>query len=245
MSGPQRNVYEDAERADSYARLGFPGTYWLAFRDLPELLREHAPGRRALDFGCGAGRSTRFLKALGFDAAGLDVSAPMIAQARARDRDGDYRLGPDGDFSGFAPGSFDLILAAFTFDNVPTREHKQRLLSGLAALVGRGGVLINLVSAPEIYLHEWASFSTRDYPENRAARDGDPVRIVMLDVPDRRPVEDVLCTEEGWREAYRAAGLALRRVHRPLGRAGEPVAWATETRVAPWRVDVLAPVRGA
>ena len=37
---------------------------------------------------------------------------------------------------------------------------------------------------PAIYVNEWASFSTRDFPENRNARDGDRVRIVMLDVPD-------------------------------------------------------------
>jgi len=33
-------------------------------------------------------------------------------------------------------------------------------------------------SSPEIYTHEWTSFSTRDYPDNERARDGDMVRIV-------------------------------------------------------------------
>ena len=31
------NVYEDEERARAYATLQFPGTYYLAFRDLPAL----------------------------------------------------------------------------------------------------------------------------------------------------------------------------------------------------------------
>ena len=60
-----RNVYEDAGRAEAYSRLEFPGTYFLAYRDLPALLGRHVGGRRALDFGCGAGRSTRFLRRLG------------------------------------------------------------------------------------------------------------------------------------------------------------------------------------
>ena len=55
------NVYHDPQRADSYASIGIEGTYYLAFRDLPEILAAHVSGRRALDFGCGAGRSTRFL----------------------------------------------------------------------------------------------------------------------------------------------------------------------------------------
>lgn len=239
LSEAPGNVYQDAARAASYAQLEFPGTYWLAFRDLPELLRAHARGRRALDFGCGAGRSTRFLKALGFDAAGLDISAAMVAQARLRDPSGDYRVTADGDFAAIDPGAFDLILSAFTFDNVPTREHKVRLLRGLGALLAPEGVLVNLVSAPAIYLHEWASFSTRDFPANRAARDGDRVRIVMLDVPDRRPVEDVLCTDEAWAEIQAAAGLRVRERRLPLGRAGEPFAWVSESRVAPWAITVL------
>lgn len=239
MSTGFQNVYDDAARAGAYAQLEFPGTYFLAFRDLPQILAEHAPGRAALDFGCGAGRSTRFLRKLGYEVIGVDIAEPMLARARAIDPQGDYRLVADGDLTGLEPGSFDLILSAFTFDNVPALGRKTSLLRALAGLLRPEGRLVNLVSAPEIYLHEWASFSTKDYPENRAARTGDPVRIVMLDVEDRRPVVDELCTEESYRQAYQDAGLELLRTHRPLGRPDEPFAWVSETRVAPWTITVL------
>lgn len=240
MSEPFGNVYDDATRAGAYAQLEYPGTYYLAFRDLPELIAAYVRGRRALDFGCGAGRSTRFLQQLGFETIGADISAPMLEQARARDPQGDYWLVPDGDLSSLPPESFDLVLSAFTFDNVPTREHKVRLLTGLARLLAPDGRLVNLVSAPEIYLHEWASFSTRDFPENRAARDGDRVRIVMLDVPDRRPVEDVLCTAEAWTAIQSESSLVPLQTHSPLGRSDEPHAWVSEARIAPWCITVLA-----
>lgn len=239
MSGEFRNVYADERRAEAYSGLGFPATYHLAFRDLPALIAEHVDGDRALDFGCGAGRSTRFLRDLGFEVVGVDVAERMIERARGRDPGGDYRLVPRGDLSGLEAGAYDLVLSAFTFDNVPMEE-KPPLFRGFRRLIGEGGRIVNLVSAPEIYVHEWASFSTTEFPENRTATTGDRVRIVMLDVEDRRPVEDVYCTGADYRGIYEAAGLELLDTHRPLGRASDPHPWVTETTVSPWAIYVLA-----
>jgi SAM-dependent methyltransferase len=233
------NIYEDARYADAYAKLEFPGTYYLAFRDLPALFAGHVRGRRALDFGCGAGRSTRFLRRCGFEAQSVDVSEDMVRQARAVDPEGDYRVIADGDLGLLDAGAFDLVFSAFTFDNVPGAEHKAGILRGLGRLLGPEGRLVNLVSSPDIYLHEWASFSTRDFPENRRARSGDVVRIINTALEDHRPVEDVIWTDDAWREVYGAAGLALVEALRPLAREGEAGDWVSETRIAPWVIYVL------
>lgn len=235
-----RNVYEDDRRASAYADLEFPGTYYLAFRDLPALFERHVRGTVALDFGCGAGRSSRFLTDLGFEVLGVDISEPMVIQARARDPEGKYAVIPDGDFSDLEDRRFDLVLCAFTFDNVPTVAKKLSLFEGLRSLLSERGRIVNLVSAPEIYVNEWTSFSTKDFAENRSARTGDAVRIVMLDVPDRRPVEDVFWTDSSYRELYGNAGLELLETHRPLGRASDPCTWVSETDVSPWAIYVLA-----
>jgi SAM-dependent methyltransferase len=212
------NVYDDAARATAYASLEFPNTYYLAFRDLPEILRRHATGRAAFDFGCGTGRSTRFLRRNGFAAVGVDLSPAMIEQARRHDPAGDYRPVDETGPTAFPEASCDLALAAFTFDNVPGRDAKVRLLSALRRLLRPSGVLVNLVSSPDIYCHEWASFTTRDFPGNLEARSGDRVRIVMTDVPDRRPVEDILWAHEAYLECYAAAGLKVIAAHHlPLG----------------------------
>lgn len=232
------NAYADATRAASYAELAFPGTYHLAFRDLPGLLGQPFAGARALDFGCGAGRSTRFLKALGFDAEGVDLSEAMLSQARQRDPQGTYLQVPDGDLSLLAPGRYDRILSAFTFDNVRV-ESKAPLFHHLARLLRPGGRLLNLVSSEELYRLEWASFSTAPFPGNRMARSGDPVFTVMKDVPDARPVEDVSCPEADFLRLYEAAGLRRVQAHRPLGLPSEPFVWMNETTIAPWRIDVL------
>ena len=239
MSNEFANVYDDGRRADAYAALEFPGTYYLAYRDLPAILAEHARGTRAVDFGCGTGRSTRFLRGLGFDPVGIDIAEPMLARARERDPGGDYRLVAEGTVGDLEPGSFDLALSVFTFDNVPSLEMKMSLFRDLGMLLRPEGRIVSVVSSPEIYVHEWASFSTKEFPENRRAGSGDRVRIVMLDVMDARPVEDVVCSDEDYGEVYRRAGLRVVETRRPLGIASEPYAWVSETTVPPWVVYVL------
>jgi SAM-dependent methyltransferase len=235
-----RNSYADMVRAGAYAGLEFPGTYHLAFRDLPALIGPVAAGDTALDFGCGTGRSSRFLRNLGFRVTGVDISADMLAHARAADAHGDYRLVPDGDVSALAGAGFAVALCAFTFDNVPGEDRKTALFAGLRNTLRPGGRIVNVVSSPELYGLEWASFSTKAFPGNRTARAGDIVYTEMLDVPDRRPVEDVFWPEEDYRRVYAAAGLRVARVLRPLGRPDEPFQWVNETSVAAWTIYELA-----
>lgn len=233
------NVYEDERRADAYARLEFPGTYYLAYRDLPAIIAAHCAGTAALDFGCGAGRSTRFLKKLGFDVTGVDISPDMVRKARELDPSGDYRLIGDGDFSSLAGRSYGLVQSVFTFDNVPTREQKVRLFRGLGSLLQENGRIVSLVSSPDIYKHEWASFTTKDFPENLVAKTGDRVKCIMTDVEDRRPVVDVIWYDVDYRDVYEQAGLEVVRTYQPLAREDEPFHWVNETKIAPWVIYVL------
>jgi SAM-dependent methyltransferase len=232
------NCYEDRSRADAYASLEFANTYYLAYRDLPAIICEHVAGTNALDFGCGTGRSSRFLRSLGFNVIGVDVSEDMLRIARTTDPAGDYRLVPGDDLTELCIGSFDLVLSAFTFDNIPAAM-KIRIFSDLRKLLTPKGIVLNLVSSPEIYTHEWASCSTKEFPENSAARSGDIVRIIVTDHQDRRPVEDVLCTDDAYRAIYREAGLEAMQIFKPLATGDEPYEWVNETIIAPWVIYVL------
>ncbi len=235
------NCYADATRAQAYATLEFNNTYHLAYRDIPAILGEHVRGRKSLDFGCGTGRSTRFLRQLGFEATGVDIAEDMIRKARELDPSGDYRLVPGDDLSSFQSGTYDLLLAAFTFDNIAGKnsDNKVRILRDLGRLLNQDGKLVLIVSRPEIYTHEWASFSTKDFPENQLARSGDKVRIIVTDHADPRPVEDILWTDESYREVFKEARLRLLGKYEPLARGDEPYNWVSEAEIAPWAVYVL------
>jgi SAM-dependent methyltransferase len=238
MSEQFSNVYDDRERARAYAELEYPGTYYLAFRDVPQLLAKHVTGTRALDFGCGAGRSSRFLRDRGFDVVGVDISEAMLAEARAKDPQGTYIRLTNDDLEPLGTRQFDLIFSAFAFDNIPGRERRHRIVRQLAERLAPDGRLVLVVSAPEIYVNEWLSFSTRDFPENKSAKSGDLVRIVMLDVPDRRPVEDSFWTDADYRAMFASAGLEILETHRPLGNDADGMQWVTEREVSPWAIYV-------
>jgi SAM-dependent methyltransferase len=234
------NCYEDNSRADAYAQLEFANTYYLAYRDLPVIFRDHVAVTKAIDFGCGTGRSTRFAKKLGFDVVGVDIAREMIAKAKEIDPTGNYRLLKDDDLSQFQARAYDLVLSVFTFDNIPGFEMKVCLFHNLKKLLNASGKLISVVSSPDIYVHEWASFSTKDYPENKLAKSGDTVKIITTDLVDRRPAEDILWTDESYRQVYARAGLTVVAMCKPLAEGNEPYKWVTETTVAPWMIYVLA-----
>jgi ubiquinone/menaquinone biosynthesis C-methylase UbiE len=233
------NVYEDSKRAEAYSKLKFDKTYYLAYRDLPTIIALHTSGKNALDFGCGTGRSTRFLQTLGFNTIGADISAEMITIAQQLDPTGLYQVIKDGDFSRLPSRSYDLVLSAFTFDNIPTMNKKITLFKGLSRVLKHNGTIINLVSSPEMYTHEWASFTTKEFPENAEAKSGDIVRIITIDIKDKRPCYDIFWSAEEYKKVYTNAGLRIINTYKPLATGQEPYQWVNEKKIAPWTIYIL------
>lgn len=234
------NPYTDDEVADFYSGLDYAGTYHLAVRDLPDIIARQVTGRSALDFACGAGRSTRLLTSLGFEAVGVDMSRHMLAHARRKDPAGHYALIPDGDLSSLADKAFDLVHSAFPLGNATSRERIQAILAQFRRVMAPGGRVIVIEATEALYRHEWLSFSTAAYSENARATSGDPVRIAFRERMDQ-PVVDVLWTDEDYRRSFKAAGLTLLETHLPLADEGDPLPWVSEREIAPWVIYVLTP----
>jgi ubiquinone/menaquinone biosynthesis C-methylase UbiE len=233
------NSWDDQARAESYSKLEFPNTYYLAYRDLPQIISRHVTGNRAIDFGCGTGRSSRFLKQLGFNVTGIDISEDMLTIARNLDSSGDYQLVSNGKYDHLGTNQFDLVQSIFTFDNIPGWDNRTNILIGLSKLMTECGRMICLDSTPELYINECASFTTKNFPENRIAKTGDIVRCGMKDVEDKRPVEDIFWTESDYKKLFSLAGLEIEETYKPLGYDNEPFQWITEKETAPWMIFVL------
>lgn len=94
--------------AQDWAELQEPvaAPLWEALLDAAEV----GEGTRLLDAGCGAGGASALAARRGAHVNGLDAAEALLAIARRRVPDGDFRLGNLEDLP-YADGSFDVILA--------------------------------------------------------------------------------------------------------------------------------------
>jgi SAM-dependent methyltransferase len=91
-------------------------SYWQFHRDL-FLPCVPAAGRRTLDLGCGEGRLSRDLKALGHTVVGVDVSPAMLEAARSADEDIETHL-VDAATLPFSDESFDCVVAFMSLQDI-------------------------------------------------------------------------------------------------------------------------------
>jgi hypothetical protein len=96
-----------------------------------------------------------------------------------------------------------------------------------------------LDSTPEIYYHEWLSFSTFSFPENKNVKSGGKVKIIMKDVEDQRPVTDIIWFDNDYRDLFFHAGLNIVEFVKPLGNFQDPFKWINEASIPPWVIYVL------
>ena len=116
----------ESNAADWIAAARAPGhdSYWLYHREqFLELLP--APGRLTLDVGCGEGRLSRDLKALGHSVIGVDASPTMVEAARAADPSIEVHLADAADLP-FPDGHADLIVAFMSLQDVSNPESALR-----------------------------------------------------------------------------------------------------------------------
>ena len=151
--------------AKKYADIGITGSFYLAYRDIPEIVQKYVHGTKALDNGCGSGRSSRFLKQLSFKTIGIDSNQNMIAEARQRDPHGHYEMIKDNKFP-VEDKSVDLVFSCIVFMEYSSKERIVKTLHEMQRVLKDDGVVIIITDTPEAYTGDWASFCF-DFPENQ------------------------------------------------------------------------------
>src|SRR6476469_6924534 len=125
----------------AWARAPGHDSYWRFHRDqFLELLP--LPGRRTLDLGCGEGRLSRDLMALGHQVVGVDRSPAMLAAARELDPEIETHLA-DAAALPFNDASFDLAVAFMSLQDIDDFEGAIR--EAARVLEPRGRLCIAIV----------------------------------------------------------------------------------------------------
>ena len=88
-------------------------------------IREQAAGKRVLDIGVGAGRTTRALREISQDYLGIDYAQPMVDAARCRHPGVEFRRADARDMTFLPDGS--IFLAVFSCNGLCLVGHEDRL----------------------------------------------------------------------------------------------------------------------
>jgi len=120
-----------------------------------ELTSRLADGARVLELGCGAGVPDTQRLAARFRVTGVDISPRQVERARAAVAGAGFLC---ADFTAveLAPGSFDAVVAFYSFNSVP-RELLAGLFARIHSWLAPGGLFMSALgtSDTESWVGEW------------------------------------------------------------------------------------------
>jgi SAM-dependent methyltransferase len=183
---------EHAAEFIAWARTPGHDSYWLFHRDqFLDLLP--APGRRTLDLGCGEGRLSRDLTAIGHSMVAVDASPTMVAAAMEADPELEVVLADAAELP-FDDEAFDLVVAFMSLQDIDDLEEAVREAARVLEPGGRLCLAIvhpfnsagrfSAEGADSPFVVE-GSYLHRSHYEDSFARDG----LEITFVSEHRPIQ--------------------------------------------------------
>jgi ubiquinone/menaquinone biosynthesis C-methylase UbiE len=226
---------DDSHKAEIYSKLGIRNTGYLGFRDIPRLIQQYAHGKKTLDYGCGAGRSSSFLRELGLEVEGMDISSAMIAQARLNDKLGHYTK----IYSAAIPresNSYDIVFSSLVLFEISLKTELTLVFKEVYRVLKKDAIFIILTGSSDMYSHPWLTLNA-DYEQNTNLKSGSiaKVRLEEIDLE----FEDYFWTDEDYESIIKTTHFTLLERLKPLGTPFDGYPWRSETRVSPYVIYVL------
>lgn len=235
MNKHNQNQYNQLSK--EFSERDYSGSRYLIYREVPKILTKLAlKTSLILDIGCGAGRSTRFLKEQGYNPLGIDINYNLLKLAKDKDKEGTYIFVKDE--WPFRDNLFDVAYCQLVLLELPSKAEIFSLFLSVKRILSDNGALIIVTATPESSSPgEWLSIST-NFKENALfPKSGDKVRKLLLP-------ENILLTDHHWEESDIAeignsAGLKLTKSVRFMARSTDPYIWKDEITTPPYMAYIL------
>lgn len=225
------------EIAEKYNKLNadenrFGRTDYLITQELPGLLKKQPLNSAILDFGCGAGLSTRFMKNLGYNCIGIDISEEMLNFARRLDPSGKYVKSISDIKVPFHDQSFDTVISIFVLFKIPSIEKMISIFKEISRVLRHDGIFIAITGSEELYKRNWLTLNVKDFPENINPKSGDICKINLSHIG--LTLHDYFWTDNDYSNAAETAGFTVLNRLYPLGKINEGIEWKDEIYYPPF-----------
>ncbi len=225
------------ETAEKYNKLSdhenrFGGTDYLVTQELPEILKKYATNSTILDFGCGAGLSTRFIKKMGYECTGVDINKEMLKIAKKNDPSGIYIKSISDNKLPFNDQTFDLVISIFVLFEIPSIPKMISIFQEVSRVLTHEGIFIAITGSEELYKRNWLSLNAKDFPENINSKSGNICKITLSHIG--LTLDDYFWTDNDYSLVAENAGFTILNRLYPLGKINDEIEWKDEIQYPPY-----------
>jgi len=216
-----------ARKYDSYEKDAT--TLWLLGYPFVIKYLEPISNKKILDYGCGSGIFSRYLRDNGAMVTGVDVSETMIEVARLNNHENiSYHTISSGE-AGFLPdSSFDHVVSNFVLCTIPSLHEIRKIIKEIHRVLKKNGVFIIMNSNWERSNgKEFISYKL-EYCKNLVP--GQRVNAMLKTDP---PIifEDYFWSREDYTQSLLDCGFTIQTIEEPMA----------ESDQAPWVDEVMHP----
>ena len=215
------------ETAKAYKDIGIDGTtYEPSFVESANILG-NLSGKIVLDFGSGAGRSTKFLRNLGAEKViGVDHNESMVKEATEQNIKG-TKFYLVKDTLPLLDCSIDVAFSSWVFMEMGDIEDIKKVMLEVVRVLKPKGLFLIVVANPEsVFGHDYINFKYIDNP--KSLKSGDETKLI---IKANKPftIVDHYWTLKDYEETLKTAGFTVGDIIYPKPEYGN---WLDETKVA-------------
>ncbi len=210
------------------------GTSFLVYRDIHEVCnKNNVVLDKALDLGCGDGRSTKVIDSLSKETYATDISSEMIALASAKNKNVNFFLNKSNEKI-YCHSSYTAIFSILMFFHFSSKVEMEKELRKCYFSLEKGGHLIVINGSKNIYVK---NYSTIKGAGAHPIKDGDECHVYLKRC-------DLTVKDNYWSECFISqcaidVGFKYKNLHYPIGKIEDMQCYIDEYNFPPYFYLVL------